>query len=255
MEPKEKENDMSPAVTPSPDQNSATVLAAPRADGPFSQEQEEQEDQRPIRKRKLPKPKTPKLDPAISKALRPMMRALRSDNPAERANAVHRLLEVAFPEVLDVVVDELRKDQRSRNAALREKATHVLTLLGPEAFEFFRRRSRVPGLIAQLKARDANLRKQAAEELGRHAQESERVVPALITALRDPDEEVRRAAAGALGRLGPVAEAALDGLIAELNAQGEDVNRQTVLPRMILGPKSSSRVGRGEPANKRKEEA
>src|SRR5438874_2691559 len=58
----------------------------------------------------------------------------------------------------------------------------------------------LPGLLVLLKDRNPEMRRTAAQSLGKIARKE--AVPALLEALRDPDAGVRRTAAWALGMIG-----------------------------------------------------
>src|SRR4051812_48425589 len=71
-------------------------------------------------------------------------------------------------------------------------------------------------LVKDLTDKDADVRADAAEELGKKGPAAKKAVPDLITALKDEDEDVRDAAADALGRIGADAKAAIPALITAL---------------------------------------
>src|SRR4051794_29604827 len=60
----------------------------------------------------------------------------------------------------------------------------------------------VKDFVKDLTDKDADVRADAADGLGKHGAAAKEAVPALIAALKDPDEDVRDAAADALGRIG-----------------------------------------------------
>ena len=60
----------------------------------------------------------------------------------------------------------------------------------------------VPRLIAELKARESNVRNQACLKLGSYGADAEEAIPHLITLLHDPNNGVRTSAAFALRSIG-----------------------------------------------------
>ena len=85
----------------------------------------------------------------------------------------------------------------------------------------------VPALVATLKDdQDKDVRRLAAEVLGKIGPAAAEAAPALAAALKDPDEVVRRLAVEALGNIGP---AAVSALVAALkDDQDKDVRRLAV---------------------------
>ena len=79
-----------------------------------------------------------------------------------------------------------------------------------------------------------DVRRSAADALGKIGPPAAEAVPALAAALHDPDEDVRRSAADALGKIGPAAAEAVPALAAALHDPDRDVRRLTALFRHWL---------------------
>jgi len=75
----------------------------------------------------------------------------------------------------------------------------------------------MPTLLAALRSKDAGMRKEAVESLGRLGKENIQAVDALFDALRDTDEAVRTAAANALAKMWPISESATARLLVDLH--------------------------------------
>src|SRR5207248_1705481 len=74
----------------------------------------------------------------------------------------------------------------------------------------------LPELTAQLKDKDAKVRRAAAQDLGRRGPRAVAATPALVEALADGAAEVRTAAAEAIGSIGITAKSAVPALLAAL---------------------------------------
>jgi hypothetical protein len=79
------------------------------------------------------KPKKEELDPEVAKALRKMMRALRSDDEQVCLQTVRSLRQMGRPEVMQLVLGEVIRDMRSKKPWIREKAVKLFFFLGPPA--------------------------------------------------------------------------------------------------------------------------
>jgi len=123
-------------------------------------------------------------------------------------SALHKrlwsLLPKLPPRVRFVVV---RRVKPPNAPVVRMAAARALGIIGPEA------RSAVPALVGALRDKEAGVRWEAAEALGRIGRDS---VPALIEGLWDRDVKVRHTAVYALGVVGPEAGAAVPALIHRL---------------------------------------
>src|SRR5262249_37328105 len=86
----------------------------------------------------------------------------------------------------------------------------VLWLAAPSSAEA------LTGLIRDLSAKDPDVRRAAATELGRLGAEAKPAVAALVSALKDQDVFVRRFSAQALGEIGPEASGAVSALSSAL---------------------------------------
>ena len=84
-------------------------------------------------------------------------------------------------------------------------------------------RADVDNLIKNLKAKDPDVRRTAARELGQQGAGSKSAVAALARALKDEDPFVRRFAALALGELGPEAKEAVPALSTALKDRNKRV--------------------------------
>jgi HEAT repeat protein len=102
----------------------------------------------------------------------------------------------------------------------------------------------VPFLGETLKDENKDVRRRAAEALGKIGQGAEEAAPALIqSALKDKDKDVRKNAAYALGLTGPKAEKAIlrsvvTALIQALKDKNEDVRRGATWALGEIGPKA-----------------
>jgi HEAT repeat protein len=76
--------------------------------------------------------------------------------------------------------------------------------------------------MAMKKDRDAGVRKNAAEALGKIVPDNKAAVEPLMAALKDPDNRVRIAAANALGMHGPEAGDAIPALREMMQSAGKD---------------------------------
>ena len=101
---------------------------------------------------------------------------------------------------------------------LEETAEDALGRMGSAA---------VPMLIEKLRyedpepARQASVRRQAAEVIARIGPQAQAAVPELIKALDDPSVDVRKSAAFALGQIGPAASSAAPALLRTMLEAGE----------------------------------
>src|SRR5713101_4349725 len=80
------------------------------------------------------------------------------------------------------------------------------------------------GLMRDLKAKDPDVRRTAASELGKLGVEAKPAADALVRALKDEDVFVRRFSAQALGEIGPEAS----GTVAALSSALRDKERRVV---------------------------
>jgi len=118
------------------------------------------------------------------------------------------------PEGMQTLIDALEADDRE----VRWRATISLGVQGVKA------KDAVPGIVRILEDPDHNLRRDAAEALGRIGPAAEMAIPALVERLkRDPESTVRQFAARALGRMGPQSEQVVLALTLALKDRSESV--------------------------------
>lgn len=112
----------------------------------------------------------------------------------------------------------LRERLKEDSQASRWKALHALGLLGANC------KSALADIAAVLHDKDAVLRVEAADCLGRLGPAAKDQVPALIQALKEDREgDVREQAAEALGRIGPDASSAREALTAATRDKDPEV--------------------------------
>ena len=99
--------------------------------------------------------------------------------------------------------EPLSQTMKDRNQDVRYFSVWALGLLGPDA------KDKTADVLALLNDRSDQVRRKAAETLGRIEAQPDVAVPALIKALSDPSGDVRQAASTALTKLGPEAVPAL----------------------------------------------
>jgi HEAT repeat protein len=95
-------------------------------------------------------------------------------------------------------------------------------------------------LVKQLKDKDADKRREAAEALGKAGKEAKDAVPSLIAALKDSDLFVRLFAATSLGQIGEDAKTVIPALAQSLNNPREkkEVHEAAILSLRKLGADS-----------------
>lgn len=124
-------------------------------------------------------------------------------------------------------LDTLLRDLDDRDADLRADAAYELGFIGEDRA--------IGGLIAALRDRDHVVRRHAAESLARQA--AAEAIPRLVECLGDDDEAVREAAAGALTRIGAAS------LPRVLTLVRRDGDRRSARPRVLLAARVAGRVG------------
>jgi HEAT repeat protein len=105
----------------------------------------------------------------------------------------------------------------AKQASVRRHAADALWYFGPKA------KPAVESLIRRLRDPEAEVRCKAANALGWIAPDGKEAVPSLEELLKDRNSNVRRAAAAALGNMGSVAESAVPALTKLLKATEEEV--------------------------------
>ncbi|WP_199245211.1 HEAT repeat domain-containing protein [[Phormidium] sp. ETS-05] len=135
------------------------------------------------------------------------------------------------------VPDLITALKQDKDDDVRRSAAEALGRMGAEA------KAAVPDLITALKDKDDGVRRSAAEALGDIGAEAKAAVPDLITALKDKDDGVRRSAAEALGDIGAEAKAAVPDLITALKQDKDDgVRRYAALTLERIGAEAKAAV-------------
>jgi HEAT repeat protein len=127
----------------------------------------------------------------------------------------------------------LLKALLSREAQVRLEAAEALGKLGPDA------RAAVPALVAALKEKSAALREAAGQALGKIGADA---VPALVELLKGEDAAQRLLAAQVLGLCGPEAEEAVPALIAAIGDTKSVVRLHAVLALGKVGPAARAAI-------------
>jgi HEAT repeat protein len=183
------------------------------------------------------------IGPEAREAARPLSQAVKDADPQVREAAAKALGQIrpADREAVQALIDTLH-DPSDR---VRSAAVVALGKIGPAA------KGAVPELVRVLRDRQAkpDLRRAAAEALGRAEADAAAVAGALTEALRDPDAGVRSAAALTLGRIGADAKqpvSALAGigpaLSQLLQAPEADVRQAAAVALGMLGPEARGAV-------------
>jgi len=102
--------------------------------------------------------------------------------------------------------------QKDKSADVRRAAADTLGKIGADATDV------VSALLEALEDEASGVRYAGACALGNMGRDAKSAVPALIEALKDEDSHVRRAAARALGKMGPAAKSAVPALTKALKA-------------------------------------
>ena len=161
-------------------------------------------------------------------ALAALKTAISSDDqPTIRAATVWLTRQgAAAVEPAAAEVQNPENDLRYRLACL-----NVLGFLGPDA---------APALLEATHSESAPVRIRAADALGNVRPVREEIVDRLLVLLGDGDDELRRAAAQSLGRIGPPARKAAPKLQAILNSDADDSLRGAAKTALL---KVDRRVG------------
>jgi HEAT repeat protein len=133
---------------------------------------------------------SPQLPTVLSGSVPELVRLLRADDPARRAQAAHALGEKGAE--AKEAVPELAKLLKDSEVRVRLEAAVALGKLGPEA------RAAVPELIQALTDKETTVRRQAAAALGRIGPDAKAALPALEKAKTDAAPIVRKAAEDAV---------------------------------------------------------
>jgi HEAT repeat protein len=154
--------------------------------------------------------------------------ALKSPDPATRAAAAKRFVEVAprSRATAQVLVSALATES---NHNVHVTIAQALGSLGPAAA------GSVPGLSRLLLDEHPDVRRAAAEALGNLGPIAASAVPALAVATRDHDHEVRIQAAEALGNIGPAARSATAALAEAIHDPISDMRLVSVTALGRLG--------------------
>jgi len=96
----------------------------------------------------------------------------------------------------------------------------------------------VQDLVGQLKSPTADVRRDAAQALGKLGTEAKAAVPALIASLKDENMFVRRYSAQSLGKIGPAAKSAVPALTKSLEDMRKEVAEAATEALGKLGPDS-----------------
>jgi HEAT repeat protein len=148
--------------------------------------------------------------PDAEAAVPVLLNLLRSGNEDFRINATLTLGKIGKNAAAPLC--QLMKD---RDADVRYYSVWALGLIGPDARD---RTADVVGLLANSSEKE-DVRRKAAETLGRIAGQADQAVPALVKALADPNADVSQAAGTALTQLGAEAVPALLRAVTESDAR------------------------------------
>ena len=194
--------------------------------------------------------RTTQAPPVRQDVVQALVAALKDESPEVRAQAMHALMQVKSPALVEPMLAALSDgnadvrqaaaqslgelgDARAiaglsglladANAEVRQQAVFALGQLG--AVEA------APALVKALNDSAADVRQQAAFALGQlEARDS---VPALVKALSDGDADVRQQAAFALGQLGQ--KSAVPGLVTAMSDKVPDVRQQAAFALGQIG--------------------
>jgi HEAT repeat protein len=170
------------------------------------------------------------IGPGGETAVRPLVRALKDQDPHIRAVAITALGSLGpcgCPEVVPALIDRLETEDR-------QAAARALSRFGSQALPA------VPALEKLLQDPDAGVRWNAARTLGKIGPQAAGALSSLIASLKDEDALVRENAAEALGDIGPPAGKAVAPLVALLNDKEGRVRRDATRALGLIGAASRS---------------
>jgi HEAT repeat protein len=130
-------------------------------------------------------------------------------------DALGKMGKSAVPTLVKLVEDDKQKKDRRRTVAemiAKMKASDVAA-------------QAVPMLTKLLKEKDADLKMDAIQDLGRYGAEAKSAVPVLADMLKPNDNNVRGAVLNTLGQLGPEAKAAIPALEALRDSEKDQDKR------------------------------
>lgn len=153
-----------------------------------------------------------------------LVRALRSQNPAERVRAAKDLGRLGW--LARDAMPALARALDDDDGKVREAAAHAIGQMGPEA---------LPALVEMLRHDDKYVRRHAVWALGRLGPLARTALPSLCRALKDVDPRTASGAAQSLGSLGA------DG--AEAVAALAEAMRGTNIVLCRLASKALSQIG------------
>lgn len=159
-----------------------------------------------------------------------LVRALDDPDPGVRLAAAQRLGRIGLD--AEEALPDLRRAAEDKESSVRGAASEATRTIEAKASDF---RTRVlPGTMDDLEHPDPDVRRGAAEVLGRLGPRSAPAVPALIRALEDRDASIRLASANALGLIGTAARDALSALAAREADPDERVRRSAKAARLAM---------------------
>lgn len=164
-----------------------------------------------------------------------LVRSLDDPDPRVRFAAAQRLRRIGLD--AEEALSDLRRAAEDTEDSVRGAASYAIRTIEAKASDF--RTKVLPGALEDLAHPDPDVRRGAAEVLGRFGPRSAPAVPALIHGLDDRDASVRLASAHALGLIGTAARDALPALAAREADPDERVRRSA---------KAASSAIRGEAA-------
>jgi HEAT repeat protein len=143
------------------------------------------------------------------------------------AGLLYYLLSPRGPESSDPEIQALIKKVRDGKKDEQEDALHALADKGPEAADA------VPALIDTLRARDEDLRLNAALALGKIGQPA---VPPLTKLLQRGNDDQRYYAVWSLGLIGPAASDAIPDVLKALSDKNDNVRRKATFALSKIAP-------------------
>jgi HEAT repeat protein len=176
------------------------------------------------------------IGPDAASAKTALVSALKDREPRVRILAAEAL--VRLDKKPEAAIALLDKElQKNKLANLRKEAAEAIGRLGAEGKPL---REPLRGALAD---KDTDVRIAAAEALWLVNKQTDEALPVLCEALKDDDADSRRSAAEALGKIGPAAKAALPVLARALKDDDDGVRKAAALAMRKIDAEAAARAG------------